>query len=707
MITYRLKITLLSDAEPGTGVGTELLNGTVPRDPRGAPYVPASHIKGLLRDRLESIADLREWPSAPLIALLGESGSDGDDGTVSALRIADARRPSAARDGLDPVMTITRTAIGRTGTARANSLRTVEAVRCGESFAAEARLDAEPGGAQDLLARLGFLTIDALGGGRNRGAGRCRIDIEGETRKPGEILAQVDPLLATWTPRRSPKPEPARTADLGAGPAVWLRLRFVAESPICCPEHPSAGNVIRTGPVVPASSVQGAILTLLDRADPDVATACLRDARFRAWPLVPVGLAGGESSDMPFGVRVDLAHRMSKLPKPPEPGSSTDRHEFADAAVDPGQWSRITAGSPLKSTDGVLLRGASGVVKLWRAQDIPRIFQTHGVHHDPTGAGQRGLYSVEALAPLVFTGMLTVPESIAERLTRLLGESPWISLGKSRSVRGGGRLSIERMADPAREFAGWSLPSEATGRVFVVQSPLVLPDDYAVDRAESALEMLAMRGGWGPIVLDEAHQDRQVARTQAHCGVRFGWNRHGIGESAGAQKRLRARRVILPGSVLVLRTPLPNLLDLLVAGLGEGREQGFGALLPHPGIAVERTGHQVQPDSIPVIRSRDDAGRLGRELWADAGGEDGPAPSQIAAVARRIRRDPKSALDYLKRQKERPPRIWAVWKPVLPRVIELVDAAIKSGTAAEHDRLYRALRVWQDLAVADRREEER
>ena len=49
-IDYTLR--LVSDAEPSSGFGTELLNSLVPRDTDGSPLIPASHIKGLMRQAL-------------------------------------------------------------------------------------------------------------------------------------------------------------------------------------------------------------------------------------------------------------------------------------------------------------------------------------------------------------------------------------------------------------------------------------------------------------------------------------------------------------------------------------------------------------------------------------------------------------------------------------------------------------------------------
>jgi hypothetical protein len=108
MIALHLTITLLSDAEPGTGLGSGHLNDMVPRNAAQAPCIRASHIKGLLRDRLAEIGALRDWPRIE-DELLGQPGDAGDDGLPGVLTITDATTPESS------VITITRTALSDLG----------------------------------------------------------------------------------------------------------------------------------------------------------------------------------------------------------------------------------------------------------------------------------------------------------------------------------------------------------------------------------------------------------------------------------------------------------------------------------------------------------------------------------------------------------------------------------------------------------------
>jgi hypothetical protein len=692
VVKLDIELELLRDAEPGTGLGTEGLDGLVPRDERGLPVLPASHIKGLLRDRLEAIAVWLDRAAAgpnPLLpvidALVGRGGEDGADGELGCLRLTDLRLP--ARASADPVMAISRTALGALGTAHGQSLRTVEAVRAGQTFVGHVHLAATLGDARDLACRLGLMAIEAVGSGRTRGAGLCRIAIRGETRTPGVLLAALEAQLARAVPTaaRAPLAAPAPRA-LRDQAVQWYRLSFVADAPVCCPETPVLGsNIIRTGPVIPASAVQGALLTLLNDRDPALATTVFQHPSYRAWPLVPVATASGDvAAHAGFGVRVDLAHRMSKLPL-----QADGPHAFFDSAVAPYHWTEAPSGAALKSSDGVLIRQPDGAVGLWRAQDLPRVTRAHGVHAG--SHGERNLFTVEALAPLAFSGLLAIPAEAGAALCEALENGASVCFGKARTVRGSGRLTLQPLGDDAPwRWRMSGAHAAADGRVFIVQSPLALPADWSVGRADEALQRLVAAAGWGELVLGDPERRGRHGGSVATLGIRFGWNRHGLGEVVGSHRRLRARRVVLPGSVLVLRSPLDRIEERLRVGLGEGREQGFGALLPHPGVARMRLPELPKPVE---LRSEGWA-RLALQLWREAGGDEGPSASQIGALAQRAQASVDSAKRFLDDLKSRPPRIWGVWEPV--------RAMLKDCLGKEPaDKVMAALRAWQDLRVGN------
>ena len=688
MITLRFQLELASDAEPGTGRSGALVDDYVTRDAEGRPVLRGSHLKGLMRDRLAqvagSVAEMRDVADELEDACFGRPGLEGDDGSPARVRISDARWADAPAD--DPTLEIVRTAVGDLGTVTGGSLRCTEAIAAGTIFRGTLSVDAEEGSLEDLAGRLALLAVDAVGGGRTRGAGACWVTLAHEPRTPGALLRTLATQVSGGArPESAGIPTAAGASDGALGTTVtWLRLIFESHDPVCCPETPVLGtNLIRSGLAVPASAVQGALLTRIDREDSALASACFAHPDFRAWPLLPAqSLADSGAPGWP--VRVALSHRLSKL------ADHEGRHQFRDAAIEPYDWREVAAGSPLKSSDGVLVRSATGSqVRLWRAADMPRVVSTHGVHRGPSG--DRNLFSVESMGPATWVGIVALPSEAADVLVASLARNPRMGFGKARSVRGQGALRAEPV--DFGDLGGAQTPSAGAGRVFVVQSPVAIPDDWRLERADLALGRLIEEAGWGTVAAEAPSGE---LRTWATAGVRFGWNRLGKGEMADpAHRRLRARRCFLPGSVVVLDRPLADLQASLLAGVGGGRTAGYGSLLPHPGIAGEL--YRPLADLEP-LESRDRSGQLGYELW-ELAGRRGPSPSQIGAVLGRLRgpnRD--SAIEYLERQSARPEAAWRPWKKIAKRLSDVVSERDPKEVEA-------AMRTWQDLTIAHRAED--
>ena len=254
MSDLQFTIALTSDAEHMTGMSTKELNGCVSRDHEGRPVVRASHMKGLMRHRLREISNALMPSLADRLeqAVFGRAGTDGDDGAPSRVHLGDA---CATKD--IGALRITRTALDDTGTASVSTLRTNEAVPVDTEFRGHVRVDGA--GVIDIAARLSLLAVDAVGGNRRRGAGACRVRIEGDDRTPGEMLRALlehIPTDGVPAPKTCGRPAAATELDTKAE-TVWLHLTFEADAPVCCPENPVVGiNVIRSGFTIPASAVQ-------------------------------------------------------------------------------------------------------------------------------------------------------------------------------------------------------------------------------------------------------------------------------------------------------------------------------------------------------------------------------------------------------------------------------------------------------------------
>jgi len=292
---------------------------------------------------------------------------------------------------------------------------------------------------------------------------------------------------------------------------------------------------------------------------------------------------------------------------------------------------------------------------------------------------------------MVFKGILACPEDVAGQIVETLNNQ-YVAFGRSRSVRGGGTLTVKAIPSIEVHFS-WRISPSLDRRVFVLQSPVAVPDEMTpFGAAEEQLKSLI------PATVEEFIQLDGITAPgiQASARVLFGWNRHGKGSKADRRhNRLRARRVITPGSVFVLQEPVSDLATFLLNGIGDGKQQGLGNILPHPGKASIQ--YKRQQDKLPIIKSKDAAGKLGIKLH-----EMAPAvsPSQIGHLGALAERESDSAaLEFLERQtKQRSGRTFDRWKDVKSELVNLLKHPKEAAAA---------FRVWQDLAIGDRMEDKR
>lgn len=715
---YTYRITLTSDAEPGTGLGGEVLNEIVPRDAWGRPMLDGAHIKGLMSQALREMAD-QLWHPAILRSVFGEPGILGLAGG-SQLRVGPAVAPRET-----PIRTVTRTAVGETGTALDRTLRTTEVIPVGTVFEGVIETPLEPNTPIDLAWRLALLALPAVGGGRQRGCGLCVASIVGpveEKRSPGQLLRALhEHLRANENQFKQPvAPAPAPTTWAFQGQAATLRLIFEADSPICCPEVTTQSNVIESGFSIPASAVQGMLLTHLNARDPALATALHESDLFRAWPLQPCDWdpqgreARSGGGPRPAAIRVSLTHRAAKfsLPEMKEKASNGDEGcPFQDESIERYDWTQTVNGSPLKASDGVLLYGTGdGEIRLWKAGQIPRVVTAHGVHHSPVSkkgskpnddGGGRNLFTMNAMAPLVWQGLVSVPAEAVPTILQTLSENPRVAVGKSRSVRGFGRLvaAVEPAIPLEWQVVEHARPDdderEPKVTLFVVQSPLRIPHDSMQDvDATTALRTLATN--WA-----KKHELPDCLDAWPNAGIRFGWNRLD-------KKRLPACYVILPGSVFALPAGLDpqKVAAAIRAGIGEkqDRQRGFGAVVVHPGKATGDYDLQARSSHRTVLTGDSQRRQVVAQVleWAETGRKL-PSASQIRAVQQRLERaGVRATIDFLEKQKVRPARIWGAWEPIHDPLIRMIQTHEKRP-----ELVCQALEVLADLSLAAKGEETR
>lgn len=199
------------------------------RDADGAPYLPPTTLKGLLRRLMEAMPDQKEQ----MPRLLGEIKNDGQ-GRMGALLMRGARRlvapnvqdaPYAEERG---IFVAARTRVDpQSGTAKDSALFFQEMAAAGSRFEFRASIETRHGDADELagalVAVLDRLTVtdgQAIGKGQADGFGRVRLDAD-TVRITRHVLAssgrlEVSDATALWRDR---VPTPA------ASPAVRLTLR--------------------------------------------------------------------------------------------------------------------------------------------------------------------------------------------------------------------------------------------------------------------------------------------------------------------------------------------------------------------------------------------------------------------------------------------------------------------------------------------------
>jgi hypothetical protein len=663
-ICFSLK--LISDAEPGTGFGGELVNDLIPRDEIGRPVLPASHIKGLMRAALVEMCEARGWSRELIVRVFGKPEHVAVD-EYSAFTLTSA----AAMQYDCQQQFVVRTAVGEAGIALVNSLRTTEFVSSETEFSGCLYISSEENSVEDLACRLSLLSIRAVGGGRNRGSGACFVTIQSETQGPGTLLRELDRKMRTWKPSRDAVPSKPISRSL-VGKATVLKLVFRASTPICCPEIPDRSNVISTGFTIPASAVQGALLTYINQQDPELATALFEHSQFRAWPLQPCGKPNHTGSEPQpcSSIRVSLTHQASKYSVADNYGPD-DFHERAlvlDTSEDRPR------GAPLKASDGVLLRYPDGSVKLWRASDMPHVITSHGVHEEAFTERKRNLFTVDAMAPMVWQGLVVAPEDAIQDIQRILGSLPQIAIGKSRTVRGLGTISIDSVLGVPEE---WKTP-EHLPTLFVVQSPIPIPDTS--QSVEEQLRSLA----------DSWKIGVEVEKVWASSGILFGWNRLRNGLQ-------QAQRVILPGSVIAFKKRIEDqvVFDFLTSAkfMQENRQRGYGAISVHPGKATSLLEFKSEPLSIQAAQNQyADAIKLVLQI---ARMQVLPSVSQIRSIKDRLDLSGVNvALEYLQNQTTgRTARIWADWDHCKTKIHDLISKFPVESSS-------KALDVLADLILA-------
>ena len=391
--------------------------------------------------------------------------------------------------------------------------------------------------------------------------------------KPGDLLKRLVQELPEW---KTPTQKSSAKAPEFSETWVPVRLTFRADAPVCVPATAAAvkTNVQTTDFSIPASAVRGMIIRRFEKYGSEFMDQLFESPRFLAWPLQPVGVAGECEEKLkpnsPVSIRVSLTHRAAKFTI-----GDALKPEFQDKAWDEDLPQNTAPKAPMKASDGVLLvRDDESSPQLWKARSMPHDIRSHGVHRNEAGNPERGLYTVDSMAPMVWRGLVLLPKNLANELIESFKTVSECAFGTRRSVQGMGEITAEIVDEPAE----WKLSKEAQRTVFIVQSPVSIPYELHKKSADEQLHEMAKK--W----LENCGVSASELNVWANTGVLFGWNVKRKGQQA-------PQLVILPGSVIQLQEKLSaeKIRELLECGFFLNQsdpQRGYGAVSVHPGKAV-------------------------------------------------------------------------------------------------------------------------
>ena len=185
-MNIKYKIEFHTDWHCGSGLAAGAdVDALVVKDKNGMPFVPGKTIKGLVREAVEEIRNLRGKNTDDLVDTFGFFDKDpltAKKGSMFFTNAELAKNAELATTEYDAIVSndasrfmyrdIASTAIGNDGIAKDHSLRKIQVVvPC--TLHGEILNVPDEGMANEIIQSFGF--IKRMGQNRNRGLGRCTI----------------------------------------------------------------------------------------------------------------------------------------------------------------------------------------------------------------------------------------------------------------------------------------------------------------------------------------------------------------------------------------------------------------------------------------------------------------------------------------------------------------------------------------------------
>ncbi|MCS6976761.1 MAG: RAMP superfamily CRISPR-associated protein, partial [Gemmatales bacterium] len=452
---FRVRLIFESDWHVGSGTGRPgNVDRLIVRDADDLPFVPAKTLRGIWRDACERLCrglddgQVGAWSrlvdflfgSQPALGPNDPTGRHANPAEIplkSAVQIRSAHIPSPLRDSLVRADRRLRQALTfikpgvkidrRSGSAQTDFLRFEEVARRGTVLEAECRLVVSDEPTRKLASALLIASakmVERLGGKRRRGAGLCRLEIDG-----ADMNAAIEWLEQSTTPPNWSSGKESNTSSdtrrVVEQTDSWLCVPLVLrlQGPLAV-SYRTTGNVVETLDFLPGSYLLPHVTQALSGLGLDVRSA-LQSGDICVLPAYPE-VDGERSQPVPLALFAPKGGRGLGEP---------------NAVVN-----RLRQAEPTDGTQIKQLREGFVSSKATELYKTPITVQTHNTIEDqpqrPTET-VGGVYSYEAIAPnddgrpVILCSELRIRKSLADLLAQ--SDANWwnrlngqISIGRSR-----------------------------------------------------------------------------------------------------------------------------------------------------------------------------------------------------------------------------------------------------------------------------------
>jgi CRISPR/Cas system CSM-associated protein Csm3 (group 7 of RAMP superfamily) len=585
MKRLRLTIELLEDLHIGTGTGFGDIDASQVRDRHDHPVLPASHIKGVLRETALEAHRLQPqaFPRELLDTLFGRSGSDrGSLLLTSGYWQGD--KPSRPH-----IWGSTR--IGEDGTAHDKTLRFVEYIPAGSRFCVQAELpDTHTQAFRQLLAH-----TPSLGAQRNRGHGLIRWRVE----DAGFDSAELPKALPTHYPAR-------------------LRLVLKNLDPICLPLTAHPGNLITTSSYIRGRALRGSVVALclqagLERVADTLLSPTLSWGDARPLPQAATDCNWITAEVVPIPRSIGTPKSKAKRPDVPWWVSQPSNETSLGAQGEVEQIAKLLEGKT--DRDGEKLKRPKEEEWLfrrtpkepWIRYRAMRLERLHTrVPRPDEGMPDQALFSTEEIAEhtIFLADLIVSSQAEADALQAALKalSQHWLRLG-----RGGHPVALV-----AASWLELPSPSAMPGNYLTLflESDLILRNRYG-----NFITQLDARSLADAVGLADA--ELETVRSYSDSAAVFGFNAMtGLPRSA--------QQAVLAGSVVAISGPQEDVSRLHAAlrsrlALGESCEEGFGRFrleIPQPDTGATASVKSATPSASGEEQLAQEAHELASRLKA-------------------------------------------------------------------------------------------